>query len=100
MKKTLVAVAALAASACAPAPASTVEVHILPQIYVVDGKAAGSATEAAKVVAQKEPRDVKVTACAMMPTKRITDFMSEMGTVRAANVSLNVFEPGAQQCPK
>jgi hypothetical protein len=100
MTRPILAVIVLAASACTPMPVATVEVHILPPLYVVDGKAAASASEAAKAVAQKEPRDVKVTACAMMPTKRITDFMTEVGSARQANVSLNVFDPGAPQCPK
>ena len=68
--------------------------HILPETYVVDGKTIASPGYAAKMAALKEPRELRVTACPMMLTKRIKDFMPEIGRVRSGHVTLNTFEPG------
>src|SRR5688500_15008944 len=100
MRNAVAALAVVGMTACGATSASIVEVQILPDAYVVDGKPITSATEAAKAAAYKGSREVRVTACSMMPTKRIIDFMAEIGPIRTGQLSLNSFEPGAPQCPK
>jgi hypothetical protein len=100
MRKACAAIAVAGITACGTPPVPIVQVHILPEGYVVDGIPIATPGEAAKAAAHKDARELRVTACSMMPTRRITDFMAQIGPIHTGQITLAVFEPGVPQCPK
>ena len=63
-------------------------IRITPRHYEMDGLRLLSVTDVVNEVVDKKVTKVNIWACALMPTQRVVDLMSELGSRYKGHVSL------------
>ena len=83
----------------AAAQSQAVELLILPDAFVVDGKPFASATEAVAVALAKQPLQIFLPGCAAMRTQRVIDVTTQLQGKFTGRLTVSVLGEGERGCP-